>query len=83
MSTGRLVIENIIKYGVLVRFDILILFIKDPTAWPSALAFVCNYKTIIFYFYFCEIIIDLVSIKVRIFLFYLHYGVNLNWKKMK
>lgn len=42
MSTGRLVIENILKYGVLVRFDILILFIKDPTAWPSALAFVCS-----------------------------------------
>ena len=48
MSTGRLVIENIIKYGVLVRFDILILFIKDPTAWPSALAFVCNNYFLIF-----------------------------------
>lgn len=41
MSSGRLVLENIIKYGFLVRFDIPILFIKDPTAWPSLLAIVC------------------------------------------
>lgn len=41
MSSGRLVLENIIKYGFLVRFDIPFLFIKDPTAWPSVLAIVC------------------------------------------
>jgi hypothetical protein len=41
MSTGRLVLENIIKYGFLVRFDIPIRFIKDPTAWPSLLVIVC------------------------------------------
>lgn len=41
MSTGRLVIENVIKYGFLVRFDVPLLFIKDPTAWPSLLAIVC------------------------------------------
>ena len=42
MSSGRLVIENILKYGVLVRFDIPLEFIMDPTAWPSLLALVCN-----------------------------------------
>jgi hypothetical protein len=50
MSTGRLVIENIIKYGLLVRFDVLILFLRDPTAWPSALAFVCEYYHIQWFF---------------------------------
>ena len=43
MSSGRLVIENIIKYGFLVRFDVPVLFIKDPTAWPSLLAIVCKF----------------------------------------
>ena len=42
MSTGRLVLENILKYGFLVRFDVPVLFIKDPTAWPSLLAIVCE-----------------------------------------
>lgn len=42
MSSGRLVLENILKYGFLVRFDIPILFIKDPTAWPSLLAIVLS-----------------------------------------
>jgi len=42
MSTGRLVLENIIKYGFLVRFDIPIRFIRDPTAWPSLLVIVCK-----------------------------------------
>jgi diacylglycerol O-acyltransferase 1 len=48
MATGRLVLENILKYGFLVRFDVPILFIKDPTAWPSALALVCTYLIIFF-----------------------------------
>ena len=42
MSMGRLVIENILKYGFLVRFDIPILFLKDPTGWPGLLALVCS-----------------------------------------
>jgi diacylglycerol O-acyltransferase 1 len=42
MSTGRLVLENILKYGFLVRFDVPILFLKDPTAWPSLLAIVLS-----------------------------------------
>jgi hypothetical protein len=42
MSTGRLVIENLLKYGLLVRFDVPFLFIQDPTAWPSLLALVCK-----------------------------------------
>ena len=41
MSTGRLVLENVLKYGFLVRFDIPLEFIKDPTAWPSLLAVTC------------------------------------------
>jgi hypothetical protein len=40
MSMGRLVLENILKYGFLVRFDVPVMFIKDPTAWPSLLAIV-------------------------------------------
>ena len=42
MSMGRLVLENILKYGFVVRFDVPVLFIKDPTAWPSLLAIVCK-----------------------------------------
>jgi hypothetical protein len=55
MSTGRLVLENIMKYGFLVRFDIPIRFIKDPTAWPSLLVIVCKFaermNLIAFYFF--------------------------------
>lgn len=43
MSTGRLVLENLLKYGFLVRFDAPLLFIKDPTAWPSVLVLVCKH----------------------------------------
>ncbi|CAF0921497.1 unnamed protein product [Brachionus calyciflorus] len=42
MSSGRLVLENILKYGFLVRIDVPIQFIKDPTAWPSLLAIVLS-----------------------------------------
>lgn len=42
MSSGRLVLENIIKYGFLVRFDIPLRFVKDPNAWPSLLALTCT-----------------------------------------
>lgn len=42
MSAGRLVIENILKYGFLVRFDVPIEFVRDPTAWPSVLAIICT-----------------------------------------
>lgn len=51
MSTGRLVIENILKYGFLVRIDIPILFIQDPTAWPSLLVIVCLNFFIMLEFY--------------------------------
>lgn len=42
MSSGRLVLENILKYGLLVRFDVPFEFIMDPTGWPSALALLCT-----------------------------------------
>lgn len=42
MSSGRLVLENLLNYGFLVRFDIPLQFISDPTAWPSMLALVCT-----------------------------------------
>lgn len=35
-------LENLLKYGFLVRFDVPILFMKDPTAWPSLLALVLS-----------------------------------------
>lgn len=38
MSTGRLVLENVLKYGFRVDFYLPLQFLKDPTAWPSALA---------------------------------------------
>lgn len=41
MSTGRLVLENLLKYGFLVRFSLPLEFVKDPTAWPSFLAVIC------------------------------------------
>ena len=42
MSSGRLVLENILKYGLLVRFDAPILFMLDPNGWPGLLAFLCK-----------------------------------------
>lgn len=57
MSSGRLVLENIIKYGFLVRFDIPILFVKDPTAWPSLLAIVCSSNFFKNYLFFLSLLL--------------------------
>lgn len=35
MGSFRLVLENILKYGLLVEFDWPLRFLKDPTHWPS------------------------------------------------
>lgn len=35
IGSFRLVIENILKYGLLVEFDWPLRFLKDPTNWPS------------------------------------------------
>lgn len=35
IGSFHLVVENILKYGLLVEFDWPIRFIKDPTSWPS------------------------------------------------
>lgn len=42
MSSGRLVLENLLNYGFLVRFDLPLEFISDPTAWPAMLALICT-----------------------------------------
>ena len=42
MSSGRLVLENILNYGLLVNFHVPFEFISDPTAWPALLALVCT-----------------------------------------
>ena len=59
MSTGRLVLENVLKYGFLVRFDVPILFLKDPTAWPSILAIICEFKEILILFACFDLILTL------------------------
>jgi hypothetical protein len=35
IGSCRLVIENILQYGLLVEFDWPIRFLQDPTNWPS------------------------------------------------
>jgi hypothetical protein len=35
IGSCRLVLENILQYGLLVEFDWPIRFVKDPTNWPS------------------------------------------------
>jgi hypothetical protein len=35
LGSCRLVLENILKYGLLVEFDWPLRFLKDPTNWPS------------------------------------------------
>lgn len=35
IGSFHLVIENILKYGLLVEFDWPLRFLKDPTNWPS------------------------------------------------
>ena len=35
IGSFRLVLENILKYGLLVEFDWPLRFLKDPTNWPS------------------------------------------------
>ncbi len=42
MSNGRLVLENIMTYGVLVKFDMPLQFLYDPKAWPALLALICK-----------------------------------------
>jgi len=37
IGSCRLVLENILQYGLLVEFDWPIRFLKDPTNWPSVL----------------------------------------------
>ena len=41
----RLVIENILQYGLLVEFDWPIRFLQDPTNWPSV-SFEKNKQTV-------------------------------------
>ena len=35
IGSCRLVLENILQYGLLIEFDWPIKFLKDPTNWPS------------------------------------------------
>ena len=35
IGSCRLVLENILQYGLLVEFDWPIRFVQDPTNWPS------------------------------------------------
>ena len=35
IGSCRLVIENILQYGLLVEFDWPLRFLQDPTNWPS------------------------------------------------
>jgi len=44
MSNGRLVLENIMTYGVLVKFDMPLEFLYDPKAWPALLALICRWN---------------------------------------
>ncbi|CAF1218954.1 unnamed protein product, partial [Didymodactylos carnosus] len=35
MGSGRLVLENLLKYGLLVQIDLPVKFLRDPTQWPA------------------------------------------------
>lgn len=35
IGSFRLVLENILRYGLLIEFDWPLRFIQDPTNWPS------------------------------------------------
>ncbi len=50
IGSCRLVLENILQYGLLVEFDWPIKFIKDPTNWPSVcyFSFKLIYKLVFF-----------------------------------
>jgi len=39
IGSCRLVLENILQYGLLIEFDWPIRFVKDPTNWPSVSGF--------------------------------------------
>jgi len=62
IGSFRLVIENILKYGLLVEFGWPLKFIKDPTNWPTALLILLINLFILFQFWL-EIKLSKISIK--------------------
>ena len=51
LGSFRLVIENILQYGLLIEFDWPIRFLQDPTHWPSAFLIVLVNVFILIEFY--------------------------------
>jgi len=49
IGSFRLVLENILKYGLLVEFDWPLRFIKDPTNWPTVFLIILINIFIIFH----------------------------------
>lgn len=58
IGSCRLVLENILQYGLLVEFDWPIRFLKDPTNWPSVSL---NYLIYIKIYFFILGISDIIS----------------------
>ncbi|CAF0732171.1 unnamed protein product [Didymodactylos carnosus] len=54
MGGGRLVLENLLKYGLLVQLDLPIIFLKDPTQW-SAFILILLVNIFIFITYYLEV----------------------------
>lgn len=72
MSTGRLVLENVLKYGFRVDFYLPLQFLADPTAWPSALALACM-NIFIFFSLTIEKLLEQVSAHILSLSNYFHY----------
>ncbi|CAF0815008.1 unnamed protein product [Rotaria sp. Silwood1] len=51
IGSFHLVIENILKYGLLVEFDWPLRFLKDPTNWPSVFLILLSNLFILFQFW--------------------------------
>ncbi|CAF1616178.1 unnamed protein product, partial [Adineta ricciae] len=68
IGSFRLVLENILKYGLLVEFNWPLRFIKDPTNWPSVLLIILVNIFILIQFWL-EVRLSRCSSRVYSFLF--------------
>jgi diacylglycerol O-acyltransferase-1 len=68
IGSFRLVLENILKYGLLVEFDWPLRFLKDPTNWPSVFLILLINLFILFQFWL-EIKLNKIPIKNSLILF--------------
>ncbi|CAF1095654.1 unnamed protein product [Rotaria magnacalcarata] len=76
IGSSHLVIENILKYGLLVEFDWPLRFLKDPTNWPSVFLILLINLFILFQYWLEIQLMKVTSVK-KLFIFFEIINVSL------